>query len=125
MRFLYNPDIKQISLAGVLYALGDPVRLEIVRRLANSQEQCCADFDFAIAKSTMSHHFKILRESGVVWTRKEGTQHLNSLRRQDLDALFPGLLDAVLSSAQPLMSQELMVREHGNVAFEDSVFISK
>jgi DNA-binding transcriptional ArsR family regulator len=125
MRFLYNPDIKQISLAGVLYALGDPVRLEIVRRLANNQEQCCADFDFAIAKSTMSHHFKILRESGVVWTRKEGTQHLNSLRRQDLDALFPGLLDAVLCSAQPLISHELVVGENGNVAFEDSVFMSK
>ncbi|MDJ0737696.1 MAG: helix-turn-helix domain-containing protein [Nostocaceae cyanobacterium] len=125
MRFLYNPDRKQISLAGVLYALGDPVRLEIVRRLATTKEQCCADFDFAIAKSTMSHHFKILRESGVVWTRKEGTQHLNSLRRQDLEVLFPGLLDAVLHSAQPLMSQKSEVGEHGNLAVEDSAVISK
>ncbi|NMG05821.1 helix-turn-helix domain-containing protein [Brasilonema sp. UFV-L1] len=102
MRFLYHPDRKHISLAGVLYALGDPVRLEIVRRLAVKEEQCCADFDFAIAKSTMSNHFKILRESGVVLSRKEGTQHMNMLRKDDLDALFPGLLDAVLRSVQPL-----------------------
>ncbi len=102
MRFLYHPDQKHISLAGVLYALGDPVRLEIVRRLATKGEHCCADFDFAIAKSTMSNHFKILRQSGVVLTRKEGTQHINILRTEDLDALFPGLLDAVLRSAKPL-----------------------
>lgn len=100
MRLLYHPDQKDISLAGVLYALGDPVRLEIVRLLATRGEQPCAAFDFAIAKSTMSHHFRVLRESGVLYCRKEGTQHLNSLRREDLDALFPGLLAAVLKSAQ-------------------------
>jgi DNA-binding transcriptional ArsR family regulator len=102
MRFLYHPDRKDISFPGVLYALGDPVRLEIVRLLATKGEQCCADFEFAIAKSTMSNHFKILRESGVVYTRKEGTQHINSLRREDLEVLFPGLLEVVLRSAQPL-----------------------
>lgn len=102
MRFLYHPDQKDMTLAGVLYALGDPVRLEIVRQLAVTGEQCCAGFDFAIAKSTMSNHFKILRESGVVLTRKEGTQHINTLRRNDLEVLFPGLLDAVLRSAHPM-----------------------
>ena len=102
MRFLYHPDQKHISLAGVLYALGDPLRLEIVRRLATKGEHCCADFDFAIAKSTMSNHFKILRKSGVVLTRKEGTHHINILRREDLEVLFPGLLDAILKAAQPL-----------------------
>jgi len=102
MKFLYHPDRKHISLAGVLYALGDPVRLEIVRLLATKGEHCCADFDFAIAKSTMSNHFKILRESGLLLTRKEGTLHMNTLRQEDLEALFPGLLDAVLRSAQPL-----------------------
>ncbi len=103
MKFLYHPDRKDISLPGVLYALGDPVRLEIVRLLFTQGEQCCAGFDFAIAKSTMSNHFKILRESGVVLTHKEGTQHINRLRCEDLEALFPGLLDAVLKSAQPFM----------------------
>jgi|SRR4028118_1015683 DNA-binding transcriptional ArsR family regulator len=109
MRLLYHPDQKDITLAGILYALGDPVRLEIVRLLATRGEQPCAAFDFAIAsgsaqkaiaKSTMSHHFRVLRESGILYCRKEGTQHLNSLRRDDLDALFPGLLDAVLQAAQ-------------------------
>ncbi|MCC5640570.1 ArsR family transcriptional regulator [Nostoc sp. CHAB 5844] len=109
MRFLYHPDRKDISLPAVLYALGDPVRLEIVRLLATKGEQCCADFDFAIAKSTMSNHFKILRESGVVLTHKEGTQHINKLRREDLEVLFPGLLEAVLRSAQPLLCQKSVV----------------
>jgi DNA-binding transcriptional ArsR family regulator len=100
MRLLYHPDQKDISLAGVLYALGDPIRLEIVRLLATKGEQPCSGFDFAIAKSTMSHHFRVLRESGVLYCRKEGTQHLNSLRREDLDTLFPGLMEAVLQAAQ-------------------------
>jgi DNA-binding transcriptional ArsR family regulator len=102
MRPLYHPDRKEMSLAGVLYALGDPVRLEIVRRLATEGELPCAALDCAMAKSTMSHHFKILRESGVVYTRKAGTQHMNALRQADMDTLFPGLLDSVLNAAQPL-----------------------
>lgn len=105
MKFLYHPDRKDITLPGVLYALGDPVRLEVVRLLATKGERCCGDFDFAIAKSTMSNHFKILRESGVVLSRKEGTQHINRLRREDLEVLFPGLLDAVLRSADSMVSR--------------------
>jgi DNA-binding transcriptional ArsR family regulator len=100
MRLLYHPESRQISLAGVLYALGDPVRLEIVCQLSEQGEQPCHAFNCNIAKSTLSHHFKVLRESGVIHARKEGTQHVNSLRRQDLDQRFPGLLDAVLRAAQ-------------------------
>ncbi|MHC5830853.1 MAG: ArsR/SmtB family transcription factor [Nostoc sp.] len=74
----------------------------MVRLLATEGEQCCARFDFAIAKSTMSNHFKILRQSGIVLTRKEGTHHINILRREDLEVRFPGLLDAVLKAALPL-----------------------
>ena len=97
---MHHPDRKDISLPNVLYALGDPVRLEIVQRLATKGEQSCTALDCLIAKSTMSHHFRILRESGVLYCRKEGTQHINSLRRADLDALFPGLLVAVLQSVK-------------------------
>ena len=100
MRLLYHPDQKDISLAGVLYALGDPVRLEIVTRLAKKGEQPCAALAVSVAKSTLSHHFKVLRESGVLYCRKEGTQHLNSLRREDLEARFPGLLDTVLQAVE-------------------------
>ena len=98
MRPIYHPEREQITLAGVLYALGDPVRLEIVRRLAEQGEQPCRDCGGAIAKSTLSHHFKILRESGVIQSQKVGTQHLNSLRQDDLDACFPGLLETILSA---------------------------
>jgi DNA-binding transcriptional ArsR family regulator len=100
MRLLPHPDQKDISLAGVLYALGDPVRLEIVNRLANKGELPCAALDCDIPKSTMSHHLRVLRESGVLYCRKEGTQHINSLRRQDLEVLFPGLLEVVLQSME-------------------------
>lgn len=106
MRLIYHPDRKDISLPGVLYALGDPTRLAIVQRLAEKGEQACAALEVPIAKSTLSHHFRVLRESGILYCRKEGTQHINSLRREDLNALFPGLLDTVLRVAtNPLKSR--------------------
>jgi DNA-binding transcriptional ArsR family regulator len=97
MRPFYHPQCQDISLVGLLYALGDPVRLQIVQRLAETGELTCSDLDCAVAKSTMSHHFKILRESGLVLTRKEGTQHINTLRSEDINQLYPGLLAVVLS----------------------------
>ncbi len=103
MRPLHHPDRASLSLPGVLYALGDPVRLNIVQQLAAQGDLCCNAFNAmgegAIAKSTLSHHFKILRESGVVQSRKVGTTHMNALRRDDLEARFPGLLAAILQSA--------------------------
>ncbi len=101
MRPIYHPDRRDISLPGVLYALCDPVRIEIIKRLAAGRELTCAALAVPIAKSTLSHHFRILRESGVLYCRKEGTQHFNSLRREDLDARFPGLLDTILQAARP------------------------
>jgi DNA-binding transcriptional ArsR family regulator len=56
-------------------------------------------FEVPVAKSTMTHHFRVLREAGVVWQERQGTTKLTSLRREDLDARFPGLLDSVLASA--------------------------
>jgi DNA-binding transcriptional ArsR family regulator len=101
MKLLHHPAKQDISLAGVLYALGDPVRLEIVKQLAANGETPCGAFDLAVAKSTLSHHFKLLRDAGVLHCRKDGTSHLNSLRREDLNDRFPGLLDAVLRSLNP------------------------
>jgi DNA-binding transcriptional ArsR family regulator len=99
MRPIYHPDVADLSLAGVLYALGDPVRLHIVQRLASEGELTCAAINIAIAKSTLSHHFKILRESGIITCRKQGTQHINSLRTAELNDRFPGLLDTILQAA--------------------------
>ena len=99
MRPFYHPQCDDISLSGLFYALGDPVRLQIVQRLAENGALTCTELECAVAKSTMSHHFKILRESGLVFTRKEGTQHINTLRREEIDKLYPGLLAVAIGVA--------------------------
>jgi DNA-binding transcriptional ArsR family regulator len=84
----------------VLHALSDPVRLEIVRYLATVDETPCSTLTSAVSKSTMSHHFKVLREAGVTHTRADGTKRLITLRREELEQRFPGLLDSVLHAAK-------------------------
>ncbi|RKT17960.1 ArsR family transcriptional regulator [Streptomyces sp. 1114.5] len=99
MRTPSHPATESIQLAGIFHALSDPARLSIVTGLAEVDEQCCSDLDVPLSKSTLSHHLKVLREAGVTTTRVEGTRRLMSLRRDDLELRFPGLLDAVLSAA--------------------------
>ena len=95
-----HPKRSEIELGAVLHALSDPVRLKIVAALASGQgEHSCGSFDVPVTKSTCTHHFKVLREAGVIHQRQEGTARLNTLRRDDLEARFPGLLTAVLESA--------------------------
>jgi DNA-binding transcriptional ArsR family regulator len=94
------PAREEIELAAVLQALSDPMRLKIVRVLAECQECSCKSIDLPVVKSTCTHHFRVLREAGVISQRQEGTSRLNSLRRADLDARFPGLLDAVLGASR-------------------------
>lgn len=96
MKLLYHPDKENISIPGIFYALGDSIRLEIVKRLAVKGEQTCVALEMLIPKSTLPHHLRILREAGVIYCRKEGTQQINSLRSEDLDTVFPSLLDTVL-----------------------------
>lgn len=93
-----HPEPEQIHLENVLLALGNPVRLEVVRVLAEQGEQNCSALRQDVAKSTMSHHWRVLRDSGVIWQRPSGRENLISLRREDLDALFPGLLDTLLTA---------------------------
>ena len=96
---LHHPATEEIELAAVLHALSDPQRLRIVRRLADTDGPMrCGSFDLDLAKSTLTHHFRVLREAGVIEQREEGTAKLNRLRREDLDRRFPGLIDAVLES---------------------------
>src|SRR4051812_45152320 len=96
---LIHPPATDLGLAAVLHALSDPVRLNIVRTLATEGERTCGTFEVAVSKSTLSHHFRVLREAGVTLTEPTRTQRVVSLRRDDLDARFPGLLSAVLAAA--------------------------
>jgi DNA-binding transcriptional ArsR family regulator len=100
MRTLIHPNRSDIQLTAVLYALSDPIRLSIIKNLAKNQELTCGAFDITIAKSTLSHHFKVLREAGVIEIRLEGRQRFISLRVNDLDARFPGLLQSILNAAK-------------------------
>ncbi len=97
---LPHPTREQIELSDVLHALSDPLRLRIVAALASGGERSCKSFDLPVVKSTCTHHFRVLREAGVIQQRLESTTKLNSLRREDLEARFPGLMDAVLRGSE-------------------------
>lgn len=99
-RALAHPSRAEIRLEGVLHALSDPIRLKVVRELARcGAELSCSDIVLPVSKSTCTHHYRVLRESGVIQQIYRGTAKLNGLRRDDLDDLFPGLLDSVLDAA--------------------------
>ena len=95
-----EPLIEDVTLAAVMAALSDPVRVAIVRGLASDGECTCGTFDLGVSKATRSHHFRVLREAGLTHTRAEGTHRHVSLRRDEVDARFPGLLGAVLAAAE-------------------------
>jgi len=97
---LAHPGQEEIELGAVLHALSDPVRLKIVRALAESACECTTGtIEVPVTKSTCTHHFKVLREAGVIRQRQEGTSRMNTLRDGDLEARFPGLLRTVLQAA--------------------------
>ncbi|MDF2708896.1 helix-turn-helix domain-containing protein [Nonomuraea muscovyensis] len=99
-RVLEHPSIEELRLESVLHALADPMRLEVVRFLAEAgREVACSEIDLAVSKSTGTHHYRVLREAGIISQVYRGTAKLNSLRRADLDTRFPGLLDSVITAA--------------------------
>ncbi|WP_458097944.1 ArsR/SmtB family transcription factor [Roseomonas sp. WA12] len=88
-----------LRLEKVLHALSDPTRLAIVVQLHHEGESSCAVLDGGRPKSTMSHHFRVLREAGVLQTTVHGVTHMNRLCREPLEAAFPGLLASIISAA--------------------------
>lgn len=99
---LHHPARDELQIADVLHALSDPQRLSIVCKLAKDEApRRCGSFDLDVTKSTLTHHFRVLREAGVIHQDEVGTARLNSLRREDLQARFPGLLDVVLAASEP------------------------
>ncbi len=105
---LVHPSCEELSLPTILYALGDPLRLQIVAELAmmneSDEKKACQDFLVGeeVAKSTLSYHFKVLREAGLVRMEPQGRRVLVSLRREDLETRFPGLLEAILQTYHQL-----------------------
>lgn len=92
----WYPEREDITIYGVLAALSDPTRLEIVRRLAEQSEQCPFDFLAMGSKQNLTHHFKVLREAGLIKARYEGRNKIIWLRRELIDDMFPGLLEGLL-----------------------------
>jgi DNA-binding transcriptional ArsR family regulator len=96
----FNPDVERLTLTDVLAALSDPLRVGLVRLLADGEEHNFGDFTVPVAKSTLSHHLKVLNTAGLTWRREEGTRCYFRLRREEVDARFPHLLDTVLTAAE-------------------------
>jgi DNA-binding transcriptional ArsR family regulator len=96
-----HPAARDISLDNVLHALSDPMRREIVKKLMASASMSCIGACATLPASTVSFHHKILREAGLIRSEKKGVEVINTLRRQDIDARFPGLLDAIFRDGTP------------------------
>lgn len=100
MKTYSHPSLRDVSLATVMQALSDPARLTIVRLLLEGGEYACNAVPLKINKATRSHHFTVLREAGLIFTRVNGTKALTSIRLQEFNVRFPGLLDLVLKLEQ-------------------------
>lgn len=98
MRELFHPTVDQLCLSTILNALSDPIRLNIIKNLAIQRETTCACCHIDLPKSALSHHFKVLREAGLINVRIEGKQRFLSIRYDELEERFPGLLSAIIKS---------------------------
>jgi DNA-binding transcriptional ArsR family regulator len=104
-QILDQPARDALELTAVLHALSDPMRLTIVAQLSEDDApRACGTFGLPVSKSTSSHHFRVLREAGVIEQFEQGRHRMSTLRRADLDTRFPGLLGSVLSAAPSLVS---------------------
>ncbi|MGP9837313.1 ArsR/SmtB family transcription factor [Arthrobacter sp. 179] len=102
-RTLEHPETGELNLDAVLAALADPIRRRIVVQLAHGhQDQACIGFNLPVSRSTSTHHFRVLRQAGVIEQRYRGTAILNSLRTACLDERFPGLLSAIVAAEPPV-----------------------
>jgi DNA-binding transcriptional ArsR family regulator len=95
---LTHPDTADLDLLDVLHALSDPTRMTIVQTLQADPERACGTFPVDVAPSTLTHHFRVLREAGVIRQREEGNRRWTTLRLDDLERRFPGLLEAISSA---------------------------
>ena len=94
---IFHPAASSLDLATIMRTLGDPVRLELLRLLADGRPRLCGEISKALPlpTSTSSYHLRLMREAGLTRSRAEGTQRYVTLRRDDLEARFPGLLEVL------------------------------
>jgi DNA-binding transcriptional ArsR family regulator len=101
VKSIVHPRMADVQLIQVLYALGDPVRMSIVVQLQDRGEKTCNQFKIPSKhKSTLTHHFKVLREAGITRTRIDGREHFVSLRLGELAKRFPGVMDSILATVK-------------------------
>ncbi|MGH3273624.1 MAG: ArsR/SmtB family transcription factor [Streptosporangiaceae bacterium] len=112
---LTHPDVGDLDLIDVLHALADPTRMVIVQTLRAEAERACGTFPVDVTPSTLTHHFRVLREAGVIRQREEGSRRWTSLRRDDLNHRFPGLIDQVVDAYS---SQPEAPRRHRSVGLD-------
>ena len=118
---LHHPEVSELDLLDVLHALADRTRMTIVRTLHAAPERACGTFPVDVAPSTLSHHFRVLREAGVIHQREEGTRRWTSLRGADLEARFPGVLDRIVANFAPEEAQEAQAQQSGSGTAPDRV----
>lgn len=96
-----HPQMDDVSLESVLYALADPARLAIIQCLTNQgcAMNCSAAAPETLAKSTQSHHYRILRDAGIIRSERRGTEVINSLRCKEIEKKFPGVIATILKAA--------------------------
>ncbi|MEQ4721503.1 helix-turn-helix domain-containing protein [Nonomuraea sp. B19D2] len=98
-RTVDNPSVAEVTLQQLLEAVADPVRRSVIAQLATAgHDISCGAFDLPVSRSTATHHFNVLREAGIIHQHYQGTTKMNSLRPDDLDARFPGLIQAIIDS---------------------------
>ena len=115
MRPLVHPAIEDVTVEAILHALADPVRVAIYARIVGSQfPQSCSTLmtvtAVAVPKSTLSQHFKVLREAGLIRSERRGVEMQNASRCAEIESRFPGLIPAVISAYDAQQKREARVR---------------
>lgn len=103
MRPLYHPAIKDITVQSILHALSDPVRVHIYMDLARSEcTKNCTTFhsinDMQLPKSTLSQHFKILREAGLIFSERKGVEMHNRTRCDELRPIYGNMIKGIIEA---------------------------
>jgi len=103
MKPIYHPAVSDITVEGILYAFSDPVRVQIYAGIERSEcPQICSNFlkvgNRELPKSTLSQHFKVLREAGLIRTERKGVEMHNTTRCEELKERFGGMIRAIIDA---------------------------